>query len=173
MRSDQSIKGAISTIFCQIRRKFKEDSGFSLKGLIFFILFVGLITFLAIHLIRPAYSSGRFKTAVNTIAADGFMKCNRDIQEEILTQAEEIGVFLEDEDISINWGPKKETLEIKLDYQCPVDFYIYSYNREFSYTLTKKMSYPQKRINRTEKKLDGSINKMKEKARRAQEKLEY
>ena len=173
MMTCQSIKKTISNVCHRIKSKFREDAGFSLKGFIFFILLVGLITFLSIHLIRPTYCSGRFKTAINTIAADGFMKCNRDIQEEILTQAEEIGVVLQDEDISINWGPRKETLEIKLDYTCPVDFYVYSYNREFSYTLTKKMSYPQKKINQTQEKLDGSFNKMKEKARKAQEKLEY
>ena len=173
MNSNHIIKKTISTVFHRIRHPFIEESGFSLKGLIFFILFVGLITFIAIHLIRPVYCSGRFKTALNTIAADSFLKCNRDIQEEILNQAEKTGVFLEDENIAIHWGPQKESLEIKIDYTCPVDFYFYRYDRSFSYTLTKKMSYPQKRINRTSEKLDGSFNKMKEKARKAQEKLEY
>lgn len=124
-------------------------------------------------MIRPSYCSGRFKTAVNTIATDGFAKSNQQIREEIIDQAEEIGVVLDDDNILINWGPSRETLEIKLDYSFPVDLFLYQYNRQFSYSYTRKLSYPKKMIDRTEQKLKGSYNKMVEKARDAEQKLNY
>lgn len=136
-----------------------------------FILFVAGLTFLTIHLIRPSYCSGRFKTAINGIAVDSFSKKDQDIQEEILARAKELGVVMDEEDVSINWGPKQESLEIKLAYSLPVDLGFYTYNRQFNYTLQKKLSYPQKRINQTNQKMQGSYNKMLDKARKAEEKL--
>ncbi|MGA1842443.1 MAG: hypothetical protein ACMUIU_17640 [bacterium] len=166
-------KKQISYVYNYLQNKIKEESGFTLKGFVLFILFVAFAAFLTIHLIRPSYCSGRFKTAINSIATDGFAKSNKEIREEIVDQAEEIGVVLDDEDILINGGLGSETLEIKLDYSFPVDLYLYQYNRQFSYTLTKKLSYPKKMIDRTEQKLKGSYNKMVEKARNAEQKFNY
>jgi hypothetical protein len=102
---------------------------------------------------------------------DSFSKKDQDIQEEILARAKELGVVMDEEDVSINWGPRQESLEIKLAYSLPVDLGFYTYNRQFNYTLQKKLSYPQKRINQTNQKLQGSYNKMLDKARKAEEKL--
>ena len=160
-------------MFNCLRGVIEKESGFSLNGFISFILFVALATFLTIHLIRPSYCSGRFKTAVDTIAIEGFAKSNQQIREEIFDQAEETGIELEEKNILINWGPSRETLEIKLDYSFPVDLFLYQYNRRFSYTLTKKLSCPIKTINRVDQKMKGSYNKMVEKARKAEQKLDY
>ena len=173
IKSLGSEKRELSRVFNYLQHKIKEESGFTLKGFVFLILFIALATFLSTHLIRPSYCSGRFQTAIDSIATDGFAKSNKEIREEIVDQAEEIGVVLDDEDIFINRGFGSETLEIKLDYSFPVDLYLYQYNRRFSYTLTKKLSYPKKMIDRTEQKLKGSYNKMVEKARKAEQKFNY
>ena len=173
MDAFKPIKKQIFNTLNELQHKLKEESGFSIKGFIVFILFVALVTFLTIHMIRPSYCSGRFKTAVNTIATDGFAKSNQQIREEIFDQAQEIGVVLDDEGISISRGANRETLELKLDYSFPVDFVFYQYNRQFSYSLTKKLSYPKKKIDQVERKMKGNYNKMVEKARKAEEKLNY
>ena len=161
----------ICSFFSHTQDKIREESGFSLKGLMIFILLVAGLTFLTIHLIRPSYCSGRFKTAINGIAVDSFSKKDKEIQEEILTHAKELGIVIDAEDVSIQWGPRQESLEIKLAYSLPVDLGFYNYTRQFNYTLRKKLSYPQKRINQTDQRLQGSYNKMLDKARKAEEKL--
>jgi len=103
---------------------------------------------------------------------DSFSKKDQEIQEEILTRAKELGIVMDAEDISIHWGPRQESLEINLAYSLPVDLGFYNYDRQFNYTLQKKLSYPQKRINQTDQRLQGSYNKMLDKARKAEEKLE-
>ena len=71
-----------------LKNHIKNESGSSLISFFVFILLVSLITFVTIQMIRPAYCSGRFKTALNEIVADSFSKNDQQIMEEILSQAE-------------------------------------------------------------------------------------
>jgi len=153
-------------------RTIMEESGFSVKGCIIFILFVALSVFLAIHLIRPSYCSGRFKTEIEGIAIDGFSKSDGQIAEEIRSQAEKLGIVVGERDVAIYWGPGRESVNIKIDYSYPVDLLLYRYNRHYSYEIDKRLSYPKRMIDQTNKRLQGSQHRMLERARKAKEKLE-
>jgi hypothetical protein len=149
-----------------------KESGFSVKGCIVFILFVALSVFLAIHLIRPSYCSGRFKTAIEGIAMEGFSKNDGQITEEIREQAEKLGIAVEEGDVAIYWGPNRESVNIKIDYSFPVDLLLYRYDRQYSYEIDKRLSYPKRMIDRTNEKVQRSQNRMIERAKQAKEKLE-
>lgn len=149
-----------------------NESGFSLKGCIIFLLFVALSVFLAIHLIRPSYCSGRFKTEIDGITIEGFSKSDKEIVDEIRTQADKLGIIVEEQDVGIYWGPGRESVNIKIDYSYPVDLLIYRYNRQYSYEIDKRLSFPKRMIDRTNERLQGSHQRMLEKAQKAREKVE-
>ena len=150
-----------------MRKIMRSQAGFSLGGVIVFILLVAGGIYLVIQLIRPSQASGKFKTAIDGIALSGMNKTDGQIRRDIIGSAGEIGVFLDEDDILITWGPGREFLEITVEYSAPLDLWFFHHDRQFNYLARRELSRPKQIMNQVERSVGGSYNKMVERARQA------
>lgn len=150
-------------------RIFRGESGLSAIGAIILIVVAGTFILVAVALTGSSQRSGKFRAAVKHTALDGIRKSSEEIRHEILIRADDSGVLVDEEDISITWGPHRHYLEIAVQYTVPINLGIYAYDREYAFIHRRELSGVGKIIDRVGRDVRGSYDKMLDRVQKTTE----